>query len=228
MSDPTISVQSLCKKFVTGDTEVEVLRDISTDIESGHFVCVLGASGAGKTTLLHILGTLLRPTSGKIFYNGRDVFKSSERELIGLRNRLIGFVFQFHHLLPEFSAQENVAMPLLIRRTAPDEALRKADSLLERVGLGHRLRHRPCELSFGEQQRVAVARALVGDPDVILADEPTGNLDQETGRQIFSLLTEMTVSRGKVLVVVTHNLELASSADQVLKIGTERHVSAQP
>ena len=218
MSEPHIVVEDVWKQFVTGDAQIDVLKDVSFGIERGEFVCIVGSSGAGKTTLLNILGTLLRPSSGKVSFSGKDLFQLSDRALSIFRNKHIGFVFQYHHLLPEFSAQENVAMPLLIRRVPPAEALNRAAALLEKVGLGHRIGHRPGELSFGEQQRVAVARALVGEPDIVLADEPTGNLDRETGEQVFSLLLELTIKKDRTLVVVTHNLRLTSQASKVLRI----------
>lgn len=195
-----------------------MLKSVSFSIARGQFACVVGSSGAGKTTLLHVVGTLLRPTSGNVIIDSKEVFRAKKAELSRFRNERIGFVFQFHYLLPEFSATENVSMPLMIRRVNPREAQLRSLSLLERVGLEHRSSHRPAELSFGEQQRVAVARALVGDPEIVLADEPTGNLDRETGQRVFWLLLDLTVKQGKTLVVVTHNDELASQADQVLRL----------
>ncbi len=218
MNSSLLVIENLCKHFVRGDTVIEVLKSVSFSITKGQFVCVVGSSGAGKTTLLHVIGTLLRPTSGKVIFDGKEVFKASRAELSHFRNERIGFVFQFHYLLPEFSAVENVSIPLMIRRTSPKMARLRSLSLLEGVGLERRSSHRPAELSFGEQQRVAVARALVGEPEIILADEPTGNLDRETGRRVFSLLLDLTIKKGKTLVVVTHNEELASHADQVLRL----------
>ena len=218
MSEDLIVVEELCKEFVRAGTVTQVLKSVSFSVEKGQFACVVGSSGAGKSTLLSILGTLLGPTSGEVRFDGRDVFDASKSALSRFRNERIGFVFQFHHLLPEFSAVENVSMPLLIRRVAPRAAQAQARSLLERVGLEHRLSHRPAELSFGEQQRVAVARALAGEPEIVLADEPTGNLDHETGDRVFSLLLDLTVRKGKTLVVVTHNQELASHAGRVLRL----------
>jgi len=218
MSGSFLVIESLCKDFARGDAVIEVLKSVSFSITRGQFVCVVGSSGAGKTTLLHVVGTLLRPTSGKVIFDGKDVFQASRAVLSRFRNERIGFVFQFHYLLPEFSAVENVSLPLMIRRVSPKKAKLRSLSLLERVGLEHRSSHRPTELSFGEQQRVAVARALVGEPEIVLADEPTGNLDRETGQRVFSLLLDLTVKKGKTLVVVTHNQELASQADQVLRL----------
>ena len=218
MNNDLLVVENLCKDFARGETVIRVLRSVSFTISRGHFVSVVGASGAGKTTLLHVVGTLLGPTSGKVVFDGKDVFRASKAELARFRNERIGFVFQFHYLLPEFTALENVEIPLMIGRVSPRKARLRSLSLLERVGLEHRGEHRPTELSFGEQQRVALARALVGEPEIILADEPTGNLDQETGERVFSLLLDLTVKKGKTLVVVTHNRELASQADQVLRL----------
>ena len=218
MSNSFLIVENLCKDFVRGDTVINVLKSVSFSIARGQFACVVGSSGAGKTTLLHVVGTLLRPTSGNVIIDSKEVFQAKKAELSRFRNERIGFVFQFHYLLPEFSAAENVSMPLMIRRVSPREAQLRSLSLLEKVGLEQRSSHRPAELSFGEQQRVAVARALVGDPEIVLADEPTGNLDRETGQRVFSLLLDLTIKQGKTLVVVTHNQELASQADQVLRL----------
>jgi len=218
MNSSFLVIEDLCRDFARGSTVVEVLKSVSFSIQRGQFICVVGSSGAGKTTLLQVVGTLLRPTSGKVVFDGKEVFQTSRAELSRFRNEQIGFVFQFHYLLPEFSAVENVSMPLMIRRVSPKKALSQSLSLLERVGLEHRSSHRPTELSFGEQQRVAVARAMVGEPEIILADEPTGNLDRETGQRVFSLLMDLTVKKGKTLVVVTHNERLASYADQVLRL----------
>ena len=218
MNNSFLVVEDLCKDFGRGDTVINVLKSVSFSIARGQFACVVGSSGAGKTTLLHVVGTLLRPTSGNVIIDSKEVFRAKKAELSRFRNERIGFVFQFHYLLPEFSAAENVSMPLMIRRVSPAKAQLRALSLLEKVGLEQRSSHRPAELSFGEQQRVAVARALVGDPDIVLADEPTGNLDRETGQRVFSLLVDLTIKQGKTLVVVTHNEELTSQADQVLRL----------
>lgn len=218
MSEELLLVEDLHKEFVSGDTVVEVLRSVSFSIRRGEFVCFVGSSGAGKTTLLHIIGTLLRPSSGVVSYDDNRVFDLSEAELARFRNKRIGFVFQFHHLLPEFNAVENAAMPLLIGRTRRDIAQSKAKLLLDGVGLSHRYSHRPAELSFGEQQRVAVARALVGEPEIVMADEPTGNLDWETGQNVFTMLLDLTIRKGRTLVVVTHNQRLAAQADKVLRL----------
>jgi lipoprotein-releasing system ATP-binding protein len=205
-----VRVEQLFKSYGNGAKRVEVLRGINLTLSEGERIAIVGASGVGKTTLLHILGTLDRPTSGKVFYGGRDVFTQSEKELALFRNREIGFVFQFHHLLPEFTALENTMMPCLIREMSKKEAAARAESILSLVGLKHRLPHKPGELSGGEQQRVAVARALVLEPEVLLADEPTGNLDTKTGEAVFELLQELNRIKGVTLIVVTHNLKLAA------------------
>lgn len=204
-----IQVQQLCKFFGNGAKRVEVLKEIDLTFLQSEKAAIVGASGVGKTTLLHILGTLDRPTSGKVLYQGKDVFTMNERELALFRNREIGFVFQFHHLLPEFNALENTMMPCLIQGIPRKEAASRAQSILTLVGLKDRLSHKPGELSGGEQQRVAVARALVLEPKVLLADEPTGNLDTKTGESVFDLLQELNQIRGVTLIVVTHNLKLA-------------------
>ena len=189
---------------------IEVLKGIDLTIFPGEMMAVEGASGAGKSTLLHILGTLDRATEGKIFFQGNDLLGRSESELAEIRNRHIGFVFQFHHLLPEFSAVENTMMPALIRGLSREEAGKKAERILEELGLGDRLLHKPGELSGGEQQRVAVARALMLDPRIILADEPTGNLDTKTGEEVHNRLVQINRDLGITIVVVTHNPALAS------------------
>jgi lipoprotein-releasing system ATP-binding protein len=204
-----IQVQQLCKFFGNGAKRVEVLKGIDLTFLQSEKAAIVGASGVGKTTLLHILGTLDRPTSGKVLYQGKDVFAMNEREVALFRNREIGFVFQSHHLLPEFNALENTMMPCLIQGIPRTEAALRAESILTLVGLKDRLSHKPGELSGGEQQRVAVARALVLEPKVLLADEPTGNLDTKTGESVFDLLQELNQIRGVTLIVVTHNLKLA-------------------
>jgi lipoprotein-releasing system ATP-binding protein len=204
-----VSVQQLFKTYGNGAKQVEVLRGIDLTFSQGERVAIVGASGVGKTTLLHILGTLDRPTSGRVLYEGKDIFTLNEKELAHFRNREIGFVFQFHHLLPEFSALENTMMPCLIQGLSKKEGTSRAESILSLVGLKDRLPHKPGELSGGEQQRVAVARALVLDPKVLLADEPTGNLDTKTGEAVFDLLQDINQMKGVTLIIVTHNLKLA-------------------
>jgi lipoprotein-releasing system ATP-binding protein len=204
-----IQVQQLNKCFGNGAKRVEVLKGIDLTFLQSEKAAIVGASGVGKTTLLHILGTLDRPTSGKVLYQGKDVFAMNEREVALFRNREMGFVFQFHHLLPEFNALENTMMPCLIQGIPRKEAASRAESILTLVGLKDRLSHKPGELSGGEQQRVAVARALVLEPKVLLADEPTGNLDTKTGESVFDLLQSLNQIKGVMLIVVTHNLKLA-------------------
>ncbi len=213
-----IAAQDLKKSFHLDKTEVHVLNGVSLEIARGEMVAIVGASGVGKTTLLHILGTLDRPTSGAVRFDGEDVFAKDELALADFRNRRIGFVFQFHHLLPEFTALENVMMPALIRRQAEEEARAAAEAILKEVGLEHRLEHRTGEMSGGEQQRVAVARALVLRPDLVLADEPTGNLDTHTGEDVFKLMRDLNRAKGVTFVIVTHNEALSSQADRIIRM----------
>jgi lipoprotein-releasing system ATP-binding protein len=207
-----LQIEGLKKSFILGKEEkvIEVLKGIDLTILPGEMLAIEGASGAGKSTLLHILGALDRATEGKVLFQGMDLLKRSEAELAEIRNRHIGFVFQFHHLLPEFSAAENIMMPALIRGMKPREARKKAEGILEQLGLGDRMVHKPGELSGGEQQRVAVARALMLDPRIILADEPTGNLDTKTGEEVHNRLVQINRDLGITIVVVTHNPALAS------------------
>jgi lipoprotein-releasing system ATP-binding protein len=213
-----IQVQQLYKSFGNGAKQVDVLKGIDLTFDQGERTAIVGVSGVGKTTLLHILGTLDRPTTGKVLYRGKDIFTLNERELALFRNREIGFVFQFHHLLPEFNALENTMMPCLIQGISKKEAAFRAETILSLVGLKERLSHKPGELSGGEQQRVAVARALVLEPKVLLADEPTGNLDTKTGESVFHLLQELNQIRGVTLIVVTHNLKLASQLPRQINL----------
>jgi len=187
-------------------------------IQRGEMLAIIGASGAGKSTLLHILGTLDRPTKGEVLFEGKNLFKVSETVLAGFRNRRIGFVFQFHHLLPEFTALENVYLPALIQKIPKETAIQSAKALLDEVGLSHRFDHKPGELSGGEQQRVAVARALIRQPDLVLADEPTGNLDTHTGEELFALLRRLNETRGTAFIIVTHNEKLSHQTDRLIHL----------
>lgn len=218
MTASFLEVQDLHKAYRKGEAMINVLAGASLSLARGDMVSVTGASGAGKSTLLHLIGTLDAPDRGSIHYNGRNLSSLSSGELADFRSRELGFVFQFHHLLPEFSALENVMMPALIRRMARGEAEALATKVLDEVGLSQRLSHRPGELSGGEQQRVALARALVLDPPLLLADEVTGNLDEKTGEEIHSLLFALNAQRGITLVVVTHNMSLANRMPRRLLI----------
>lgn len=204
-----IKVQNLSKSYKQGPRVVEALRGIDLAFGPGESVAVVGASGAGKTTFIHILGTIDRPSSGKVLYDGQDVFAMADRDLARFRNRTVGFVFQFHHLLPEFTALENTMLPALIQGIRKQDANRRAEEILDQVGLSDRMTHKPGELSGGEQQRVAVARSLILQPEVLLADEPTGNLDRDTGEGVYQLLEGMNKERGVTLIIVTHNEEIA-------------------
>ncbi|MCB0717406.1 MAG: ABC transporter ATP-binding protein [Bacteroidetes bacterium] len=220
---PLLAAEGLRKTYPTGaGARLVVLDSVDLAIAAGEVVAVVGESGSGKSTLLHILGTLDRPDAGRVLFKGEDVFSRNDEELAAFRNRSIGFVFQFHHLLPEFTAIENVAMPALIGQTRLAVARRKAADLLERLGLGGRMDHRPGMLSGGEQQRVAVARALMNDPDIILADEPTGNLDSDTADMLQDEMIRLSRETGRAFIVVTHSAVLASQADRVLRIHSHR------
>jgi len=215
---PMVVVHQLHKRFQTPGGVIDVLRGIDLQIKRSERVAVVGTSGAGKTTLMHILGGLDAPTSGEVVVEGEKVFSLRGQALDAFRNRTVGFVFQFHQLLPEFSALENVMMPRLIAGESRKLATEKAADILSEVGLTHRLTHKPGALSGGEQQRVAIARALVNEPQLLLADEPTGNLDTGTSDEILALLNRMHKSRGLTMVIVTHNLPLAAGLDRVLRI----------
>ena len=215
---PFVRIEGLAKTYLMADRRLEVLRGIDLDIAQGEIVALTGPSGAGKSTFLHLLGTLDVPTRGSIRFDGEDVFERGEEGLAAFRNETVGFVFQSHHLLPEFTALENAMMPGLIRRIPRAEARRRAGAMLERVGLSGRLDHRPGELSGGEQQRVALARALVLSPRLLLADEPTGNLDPQTADGIHALLVDLNRSLGITAVVVTHNERLAQALPRRLRL----------
>jgi len=213
-----VLVRGVAKEFHHGGRVLQVLRGIDFEIRSGEIVSVIGASGAGKSTLLHLLGTIDTPSAGTILFDGTDVTKMTPAELAQFRNRQIGFVFQFHHLLPEFTALENVMMPGLILRLSRTECVTRATAILTRLGLAERMTHRPGELSGGEQQRVALARALLLKPRLLLADEPTGNLDTKTGRDMHDLFFELNRELGMTLLIVTHNPELAAQTGRRLRM----------
>jgi len=213
-----LEVTDLYKSFGTGAGKIEVLKGITLKVAAGETIALVGASGAGKSTLLHVMGTLDRPTSGKVLFGDDDVFQLNDKSLARFRNRSIGFVFQFHHLLPEFSAIENVMMPLLISGMTRDEAEKLAADLLGSVRLAHRLTHKPGELSGGEQQRVAIARALVMSPRLLLADEPTGNLDMKTSDEVHDILAEIHREKGITLIIVTHNERLAARMGKTVRL----------
>ncbi|MDA8427942.1 MAG: ABC transporter ATP-binding protein [Geobacteraceae bacterium] len=213
-----LEVRGLCKTYAIGKNKIEVLSGIDLKLEVATTTALVGASGAGKSTLLHVLGALDRPSAGTVSFEGKDIFAQNDRELANFRNKSIGFVFQFHHLLSEFSALENVMMPALIARVPKAEARNMAEELLTDVGLAHRLSHRPGELSGGEQQRVAIARALVLSPALLLADEPTGNLDMKTSEGVHAVLSDLQQKKGLTLVVVTHNEHLAAAMGRIVRL----------
>lgn len=216
--DTLIRVTDLHKSYYDGESELPVLQGINLEIYMSELLAVVGASGVGKSTLLHIIGTLDRPTAGSVLYDEQDVFTLSDTELARFRNKEIGFVFQFHHLLPEFTALENVAMGALITSSNNKTVYKEAESLLDYVGLSERLSHYPSQLSGGERHRVAIARALINHPKVVLADEPTGNLDRRSSEGVLELLWDLNAKSGQTFVIVTHNQELAEQVDRVIQL----------
>ena len=218
MSNTILACEAVCKNYYDGQLNVQVLDNLTLQVDKGQSIGIVGASGSGKSTLLHILGGLDKPTSGRVSLMGQDLSELSQKQLSGLRNRHLGFVYQFHHLLPEFSALENVMMPLLIGKRPKEQARERALLMLEKVGLKDRVLHRPGELSGGERQRAAIARALVTDPACLLADEPTGNLDRKNALNILDMMMELKQELGTALVVVTHDDEMAARFDRVLNM----------
>lgn len=210
--------RNLHKSYSLDGKELQILRGIDITIQQGEMISIMGASGVGKSTLLNILGTLDRPTTGEVIFSGMNICEKSDVELASFRNSKIGFIFQFHHLLPEFTAFENVMMPAIIHKKDRSKAMQTAEELLTKVGLQARMHHRPGELSGGEQQRVAIARALINTPEIILADEPTGNLDTHTGEEVFELLRNINIESNTTFVVVTHNEKLALQTNRILKM----------
>lgn len=226
MTEPLVQIRGLVKNYTLEGKKIEVLKGIDVDIQESERISITGRSGSGKSTFLHLVGTLDEPTGGTILYHGKDVFKESPARVADFRNRTVGFVFQFHHLLPEFSALENVMMPAMIQRMPQQQADGRARGILDIVGLSDRVDHRPGELSGGEQQRVAIARALVLNPKLLLADEPTGNLDEASAASIHDLLDDLNEKTGLTIVLVTHSSKLAERMPRRL-VMTEGHLEAK-
>ncbi len=222
MSELLLQVKQVCKTYQDAQVETQVLNNVDLAVYKGEQLAIIGSSGSGKSTLLHIIGTLDVPTSGEVLLAGQDLYQLSAKQQARLRNQDLGFIYQFHHLLPEFSALENVAMPGFIAGANRAQTLERAEQLLDRVGLSHRLNHTPAELSGGERQRVAIARALINQPKLVLADEPTGNLDAKSGDAIYELITELAQSLGTAFVVVTHDPKLAARMDRQLTMSDGR------
>ena len=224
MPNTIISSDNLCKRFTEGKLDVEVLKGISLELQAGEKIAIVGSSGSGKSTLLHILGGLDLPSSGTVKVMGKNIADLSDKERGDLRNHSLGFIYQFHHLLPEFTALENVAMPLLIRGLTVKESTEKAEDILDKVGLSARLKHKPGQLSGGERQRAAIARALVTNPNAVLADEPTGNLDHKTALQIFDLMQSLNQEMQTAFIIVTHDMQLAEKMDKIYHL-VDGHLS---
>jgi len=218
MNNPLVKVSGLTKSFFIDQERIDVIKGIDLEIFKQDVISIVGISGVGKSTFLHILGTIDEPTQGRIIFEGQDVFNLPRNKIAAFRNEKIGFVFQFHHLLPEFTAMENTMMPALIQRLSRSEAMEQASQLLEEVGLADRMKHKPGELSGGEQQRVAIARSLILKPKLLLADEPTGNLDRETGEEVHNLLIDLNKRFGVTMIVVTHNEQLAGLMPRRLRM----------